>query len=82
MIVEKQSDNSNLSNFDAQSALVITAKDQVKKKYYFSNLFLIYTRVEYLFFLNFLIEYLFLINYRVYYHNLKKQSKQLIIFRR
>jgi hypothetical protein len=29
MVVEKQSDTSNLSNFDAQSALVITTKDQV-----------------------------------------------------
>ncbi len=31
MLVEKHSDNSNLSNFDAQSALVITTKDQVIK---------------------------------------------------
>jgi hypothetical protein len=31
MVVEKQSDNFNLSNLDVQSALVITTKDQVKK---------------------------------------------------
>jgi len=81
MVVEKQTDNSNLPDLETQSALLITTKERVNYFYISNEKSLnLYSRLEHFFSQIFLIENLFSINYRIYYHNIMKQQLQILIF--
>lgn len=82
MVVEKRPDNPGRDNFDLQSALVITTKDQVtclRNEVSFKTIF-VYSRVELLFSLDFLIEHLSSRNYQIFYHSTTKQFYQRPIY--
>lgn len=73
MVVEKQPENSNTSDIESQSALIIITKERVWSIicYLCTTLFLQF-RQEHLRFQILTTVNLYLTNYRVYYHNIVK----------
>jgi hypothetical protein len=72
MVIEKQTDNLNLPDFETQSALFMITKERVNILIDMKINWYVNIRLEHLFSQILRIEILSLINYQIYYRNIMK----------